>query len=72
MAELDRLENETLFVNLTGIIPAPWNRLMRIKNETLELDELLDKMEFAEIIHLENQTKEVKQMADILMTKVSF
>jgi hypothetical protein len=45
MAELDKLENTTLTVNITGIIPAPWDRLWKIKNETLELQELLDKME---------------------------
>jgi len=71
MAELDKLENTTLTVNITGIIPAPWDRLWKIKNETLELQELLDKMEFAEILHLENQTKQVQQMADTLMARVS-
>ena len=71
MAELDKLENTTLTVNITGIIPAPWDRLWKIKNETLELQELLDKMEFAEILHLENQTKQVQQMTDTLMARVS-
>ena len=71
MAELDKLENTTLIVNITGIIPAPWDRLWKIKNETLELQELLDKMEFAELLHLENQTKQVQKMADTLMARVS-
>ena len=71
MAELDKLENTTLTVNITGIIPAPWDRLWKIKNETLELQELLDKMEFAEILHLENQTKQVQLMTDTLMARVS-
>lgn len=71
MAELDRLEKNISTVNITGIIPAPWNRLLKIHNETKELRELLDRMEFAEILGLENRTKEVQDMADKLMPKVS-
>ncbi|VDI10069.1 laminin, alpha 1/2 [Mytilus galloprovincialis] len=69
MAELDRLEKNISTVNITGIIPAPWNRLLKIHNETKELRELLDRMEFAEILDLENRTKEVQDMADKLMPK---
>lgn len=34
MSELDDLRNITLQVNLTGKLPAPWNELWKIKNET--------------------------------------
>lgn len=71
MAELDKLDNVTLEVNITGIIPAPWQRLLKIKNKTEELQDKLDMLEFAEILHVDEQIREVQKTADTLMMRVS-
>ncbi|XP_033738423.1 laminin subunit alpha-2-like isoform X2 [Pecten maximus] len=66
MAEMDKLDNITLTVNITGIFPVPWDRLWRINNDTRQLREEWDAVQMAEIRDLENQLTPLETKAEEL------
>ncbi|XP_060085671.1 laminin subunit alpha-2-like [Ylistrum balloti] len=69
MLEMDKLDNITLTVNITGIFPVPWDRLWRINNDTKQLREQWDALQMAEIRDLESQLAPLKIKAEELKTK---